>query len=572
MRKGKIPKSSSFSIRMSHEGFSYSGNPKYMAVDLEKANQIFKDQQNSVTGNKIVEGFAFALFNLLMTGLGTYLGVWGFAKKSQISTQAYRSRKEMAKELNNEESQTASTTTTDYGDMLTSEATFLEWFMRTHPMPELPPFLKKIMDGTPRGYEVAMLLHLLSMLGAMCFSKDRAKYLDGKTHAPNIQVVIEGGFGQGKGKFSDMFRNIFKRFIERDAENLSDEESQHILQTATIGISHSRLIDILSQNQGVHFYLYSPEMATVVKDQKKGNGIAAEVYRVAFDNDPIGRLNKTKDCQGSFPVFLNYTITGTPGEVKIFIDNQLEGGTASRIGWCVIPQCGREIPVQKYPSDAELEKMRDQLDAWARESCFTTDENGDHAVLEKVHNLDYVCEALKKWNEEQYDRYEADGNATRKDLRMRMATIAFHCAIVLHRLFGEPSSKRPTDRKKVVDLTLFIATYCMERFIHKFSKQQNEQRTFSNAAENVTAYSTGEPATTGTVAPKKTAAEWAPEWHRINTLPKDDPDWMGYGRIATKFGFKKDEVVNALRKYRSQIDWVPEKSGVDCSQSSGKPT
>ena len=89
-------------------------------------------------------------------------------------------------------------------DTYTVKIPWNEYF--THPMPELPPFLEKIMHIVPDGYEQAMLLHLLSMLGALCFSKIRAKYLDNDIHAPNIQVIVEGAWGSGKAKFEKLYK------------------------------------------------------------------------------------------------------------------------------------------------------------------------------------------------------------------------------------------------------------------------------------------------------------------------------------------------------------------------------
>ena len=66
-----------------------------------------------------------------------------------------------------------------------------------------------------------------------------------------------------------------------------------------------------------------------------------------------------------------------------------------------------------------------------------------------------------------------------------MATIAFHCAIVIHMLYDNPAPTNRQKRKQVVDLTLFIADYCIERFLHKYGKEQNIQRKLNLEAEYV---------------------------------------------------------------------------------------
>ena len=68
---------------------------------------------------------------------------------------------------------------------------------------------------------------------------------------------------------------------------------------------------------------------------------------------------------------------------------------------------------------------------------------------------------------------------------MRMAAIAFHCSIVIHMLYDNPAPANWQKRQKVVDLTLFIADYCIERFLHKFGKAQNLQRRANKEAEYV---------------------------------------------------------------------------------------
>ena len=67
-----------------------------------------------------------------------------------------------------------------------------EWFLDEFgPIPELPPILQFVVERSPAGYEVAMTVTLLCAFAALCFSKVRSKYLDGKVHAPNLLVLVE---------------------------------------------------------------------------------------------------------------------------------------------------------------------------------------------------------------------------------------------------------------------------------------------------------------------------------------------------------------------------------------------
>ncbi|MCQ2212275.1 MAG: DUF3987 domain-containing protein [Bacteroidaceae bacterium] len=385
--------------------------------------------------------------------------------------------------------------------------TWLDDFHCRHRMPAMPEFLVPLMQGVPKGYEDAMLLHLLSMFGSMCFSKVRARYLDGKLHAPNLQVVIEGNWGQGKGKFEDVYKALFARIIEADKQKLFEEAAwdekaertgankdleakpHQIVLTAGIGITKSKLADVLSDNQGVHFFMFESEILAVVNALKKSYGLTYEHLRKAFENGDVYQNTKSRTSKtGIFPVYFNYTFTGTPADTVKFIGKELEGGTASRICWSVIPENQRYMTRLVLPSYADLETMREQIDEWCRKYVYSRRENAE-GVDEDVPadtlqvDLDYINQELATWIDRQWLLFEVEGNAARRDARGRMGAIAFHCAMVLHMLFGCP---KPTDRKvrrQVCELSIYLANYCMERFLHKFSESQNEQRKLNRKAE-----------------------------------------------------------------------------------------
>ena len=372
------------------------------------------------------------------------------------------------------------------------KTTWLEKFKSLFTMPELPPFLAKIMSGVPQGYEDAMLLHMLSMLGAMCFSKVRSVYLDGIAHAANLQVVVEGNWGTGKAKFEQLFKVLFSRIIsscKNKIDLLSDPDNRIplIVQTTGIGTSMSKYVDILADNQGCHMYIFNSEVRALAIDLKKGNGLNFDFLRKAFENGDVCRNNKARDSKnGIFPIYLNYTLTGTPADINTSFKKELEGGTLSRIAWTCIPEAGRYPGILRLPEGNELEALRDQIDDWTEAYCYQRiPGEGDEAVGEVNVDLDYVCKALEDWNDRQFQLAEEEKNPARKDVRMRMAAIAFHGAIVIHMLYDNPAPSNWQKRQKVVDLTIFIADYCMERFLHKFGKAQNLQRKANKEAEYV---------------------------------------------------------------------------------------
>jgi len=370
--------------------------------------------------------------------------------------------------------------------------TWLERFKSQFTMPELPPFLAKIMSGVPQGYEEAMLLHMLAMLGAMCFSKVRSVYLDGIAHAANLQVVVEGNWGTGKAKFEQLFKVLFGRILsscKNKIDLLSDPDNRLplIVQTTGIGTSMSKYVDILADNQGCHMYIFNSEVRALFYDLKKGNGLNFDFLRKAFENGDVCRNNKARDSKnGIFPIYLNYTLTGTPADINTSFKKELEGGTLSRIAWTCIPEAGRYPGILRLPEGNELEALKDQIDDWTEAYCYQRIPcEGDEAAGEVNVDLDYVCKALEDWNDRQFQLAEEEKNPARKDVRMRMAAIAFHCSIVIHMLYDNPAPANWQKRQKVVDLTLFIADYCIERFLHKFGKAQNLQRRANKEAEYV---------------------------------------------------------------------------------------
>ena len=275
------------------------------------------------------------------------------------------------------------------------KTTWLEKFKSQFTMPELPPFLAKIISGVPQGYEEAMLLHMLSMLGAMCFSKVRSVYLDGIAHAANLQVVVEGNWGTGKAKFEQLFKVLFSRIIsscKNKIDLLSDPDNRIplIVQTTGIGTSMSKYVDILADNQGCHMYIFNSEVRALFYDLKKGNGLNFDFLRKAFENGDVCRNNKARDSKnGIFPIYLNYTLTGTPADINTSFKKELEGGTLSRIAWTCIPEAGRYPGILRLPEGNELEALRDQIDDWTEAYCYQRiPGEGDEAVGEV--NVDLV--------------------------------------------------------------------------------------------------------------------------------------------------------------------------------------
>lgn len=472
-------------------------------------------------------------------------------KKEEMNLEQEQWRERHPKvEVSSMDSDAEQSSVAEYGEEHEAQPMWLDSFNKKYPMPKLFGVLDTIINGVcPIGYESAMLLHLLCMLASMCFSKVRAKYRDGILHAPNLQVVIEGISGAGKGKFEIIHKLLFARIIEADREKLNRSEDEKgytpIVQTAGIGLSGAKLVDVMADNQGTHTYIFSSEIYAVVLDLKEKKGLTFNHFRLAFENGDLYNNNKDKKSKkGSFPIFLNYTFTGTPADAEEFIKNQVAGGTASRIAWGVIPESGREIPNLDLPSEAELEKIRDLIDEWRALYCLQTIDGEDKAKPETIIDLDYVKDALEVWVNEQYDLSERENNPARASKRARMGTMAFHFAIPIAMVYGNPSAKEHAKRKAVVELVIYIANLCMERYSHKFADSEKIQHDEAMEAEMV---KTETFETSSNAAEDEITDETVAEWYRLNTREKDR---LGYKKIAKEYNIPLDTVKNRLRQYR----------------------
>lgn len=437
-----------------------------------------------------------------------------------------------------------------------------EWFLDEFgSLPELPPILQFVVERSPAGYEVAMTVTLLCAFAALCFSKVRSKYLDGKVHAPNLLVLVESNWGVGKDKFMTALNALFKRLIDRDKEKYSSSDEGKIIQWAGISATESKFIDILANNGEVHVLMVSSEVLAVVNNMRKQNGMNAEYFRKAFDNGEVYRANKTKDIQGLFRVFMNCILTGTKGDTNMFSSKDVEGGTASRICWLEIPDSGRYLEALIIEDGEELKKYRDQIDEWNRLYCYAHDELSGCDIPAEEHFIDlgYVNDAIKSWIDLQWLRANADPSDPRVGARGRMGAIAFHLAMVIHMLFGCPGAEMAQTRRKVVDLTIYLANYCMERFLHKFGDIQKVQRELNNQAERV------ENTTTIDKEPQQSSPQ-PDEKNYCGGLSKSTvkkmfemyiPGKVGYGTIAKYFGLPgengQQKVKRAIKKYKQEL-------------------
>lgn len=413
-------------------------------------------------------------------------------------------------------------------------------------MPSLSGLLQDVLYGCPEALRPAALVSFLAESGALAFPRCRAEYLDGKMHSPNIQVAVEAQSGAGKGQLKNMFDTIFKRIIESDRKKLNDQQDGRIIQCIGSTISEAKLIDILANNQNTHLFCFEPEVSAFVQDLKdKGKGLRYDHILKAFDSDEVHHMSKAKNTkQGSYRVFMNYVITGTPHAFDGFISKQqVECGVASRIIHASIETNGQLMPVWEMPTGAELQTIRNMVDDYRAKYCYTTVDDRDVPADEIVLDLSYVNDALKTWLDEQVKLADKEGNHARRDNCRRIACIAFHCSIVAHMYYRDMLEE--LTQRAVLELTLWVANYTMRRFLTKYGDVWNAVQQEYEAKQHKVV-----PSMTEEEKKKKVI-----ELYKIPDVDNKGQKVWGYGRIADAVGWlkadgkpDKDKVRNHLVK------------------------
>ena len=134
------------------------------------------------------------------------------------------------------------------------------WFREHFPFPQLPNPLDCIVALYPEGQRNAMLLHLISMYGALCCPRVCATY-SGRMQWPILGVVVEGEAGQGKGNFTEIYNNCFARIIA--ADNEKTRAGSGIIQNIGTNTTMAKYAKYVDANKGIPFYMFEEELDTL---------------------------------------------------------------------------------------------------------------------------------------------------------------------------------------------------------------------------------------------------------------------------------------------------------------------
>lgn len=355
---------------------------------------------------------------------------------------------------------------------------WIDAFNINFPHEDLPPILSEIIDGSPAGFDIPMLLSTPAMFSALCFSRVRARNLEGKKDAPNLQVVIQGDSASGKSKFHTIYETLFKQIINRDNKKLyhkkGDNVEKRIIQCVGANMSKARFAQLTAFNRGVHMMMMETEINSVNSSIREKR-MDYERIRKAFHNESITQDTMSKEIPGgSFPVYLNYVFTGVQEDVDTFIlrnnGEEVRGGTASRIAWGEIPklQVGEAPPAFNLPKGDWIIKTQNQINAWNQKFCIITDSDGNNEPA-PIYNtgVDYVNAVLNEWIKKQDKLSAHEYRTTRHEVILRIANMAQHYAIVFHMMWGEPE-KGDENRQHVINLTLYLADYLINSYVYYF--------------------------------------------------------------------------------------------------------
>ena len=418
-----------------------------------------------------------------------------------------------------------------------------QWFKKRFHFPDLPDPFDCIVPMYPEGQRNAMLLHLISMWGALVCPRVCAKY-NGSPQWPILNVVVEGEAGQGKSNFAKIYNNLFSRVIESDNQKVQ-AGSGGIIQNIGANTTMSKYIKYVDANKGIPLYMFEEELDTMNTNIGKQGRLSSELFRTAYDN---GYINQHKDdgspC-GKFRSSFNFTATGTPEAVRRFIGGGDDNGLASRLALAKIEDRDFNFDMEGL-SDEDYRVLQDEIDTMRRKYCYTTVGGVDTPCQEVQIDLGYVEAALKQWEQDQVKMADSGDKCDylRKDWCGRMSTTAFRCAIVIAVLYGIPGQNQQKERQHVVDVALYIANYCMERSHKLFAEVHNRRRAANHQAEQM--QDGGSTATTSMHASspaKKPGRADAPQ------LKQEHDAGTGWEKLGQKYGCSGNWIKRLVRDY-----------------------
>jgi hypothetical protein len=366
------------------------------------------------------------------------------------------------------------------------EETGDEW---TPSVPQrLPALLQTLVDHAPNEFKEAVLMDAMPMLGTLCTGV-RAKYRDGKVHAPSFMVSMVAPQATGKSFASDLQRLLLAPVQQQDdAEWQKEMEYNKLCKECGKGerpadpmakirilpptLSNTMLLKRAVYAKGEHLFTYAPEIETVTKGNKAGAWSQKnDLFRIAFDNEEWGQLYMSdQSFSGKTRLYYNVLMCGTPRTTHSFFTN-VEDGLVTRIAFVKLPDMtGARMP--KFKS-----YTKDEEDDVKRQCMCLMDEQGEI-------ELPRINAAIDQWDESKRQEYLRTLRGSVDVFRRRAAVIGFRAGMVAYELCDKQESE------EAIGLAVWMAERVFQYQMELFGSQMD--RMMSDTPLTPTATSTAD--------------------------------------------------------------------------------
>lgn len=359
-------------------------------------------------------------------------------------------------------------------------------------LPALPSPWKEFVMNTPEQFKEAMVVSMLPVMGTL-LTRLRAEYLDGETHAPNFQVVVEAPQASGKSFTRKMVDFLMRPIVMRDAlERVKEqqylaqmkllknskklpEEPEIIIRSVPATISIAKLLKRLDKSGGTHLFTYLEELDTLTKSNQAGAwSQKTDIYRNAFDNSEYGQDYMSDNSYSAIVrVYYNMLMCGTPRAVSRFYKDP-EDGLCSRVVFSKLPdQFGEVMPIWGKMDEATSDTLNTLLDDFMEE---TYDKNGGLKPQKEV-DMKWMHKAVNLWLEDKRMSAIMTQNRALDVFRRRSAVIAFRGAMLVYYCWtrGRKNARGLTfARQRTTAFFTWLAEYTLNRQMEKYGDTLND--------------------------------------------------------------------------------------------------
>lgn len=359
-------------------------------------------------------------------------------------------------------------------------------------LPVLPSPWKEFVKSAPEQFKEAMAVSMLPAMGTL-LTRLRAEYLDGETHAPNFQVVIEAPQASGKSFTRKMVDFIMRPIVMRDAlERVKEqqylaqlkllknskklpEEPEIIIRNVPATISIAKLLKRLDKSGGTHLFTYLEELDTLTKSNQAGAwSQKTDIYRNAFDNSEYGQDYMSDNSYSAIVrVYYNMLMCGTPRAVNRFYKDP-EDGLCSRVVFSKLPdQFGESMPVWGKMGDDTQNALNSLLDDFLTE---TYDANGGLCPICNIE-MKWIHPAVERWLEDKRLEAIRSQNRALDVFRRRSAVIAFRGAMLIYHCWSRGrKNERGVNfaRRRTEAFFTWLAEYTLNRQMEKYGDSLND--------------------------------------------------------------------------------------------------